>query len=1146
MRVPDRRRRRFAICLAIAGVTMLCGALTGQAAPPPLPPGQTTNFGPLRVNGQQTELTLVTGDRVLVGPASGERPAINVIPARDPGRDVVTFHIEQVAGDIFVLPSDVAPLIGGMLDRSLFNVTRLVEEGYDDAHAPSLPLIVQHTSTATSQSYDSVGLQHVRALPSVQAMAVRAPRARAEELGAALDHPDRGPLAGVTRIWLDHTVHATALDPNLSQISAPEAWSAGFDGDGVTVAVLDTGVDTSHPDLAGKVVDEVDFTGSADAGDRVGHGTHVAATVAGSGVASDGGRKGVAFGADLLNVKVLDDDGVGLASQIIAGMEWAAAHDARIASMSLGGGFTDGSDVLSQAVDALTASSGMLFVIAAGNDGPGQSTVTAPGAASAALTVGAVDANDALASFSGRGPRTGDLAMKPDITAPGVGIIQARAAGTSLGEPLNDLYTRASGTSMATPHVSGAAAILAEQHPDWSAARIKAMLEVTATVLPGLNVYQQGGGRLDIGKAISARIITDINNLDFGVSDAGTSGLSSKTVTLTNTGASKATLNMAAAVVGPDGAAAPAGTVTVSPAQVVLDAGESGSVTVTADPRGLAVGAYSGMLTATPDASGVALHVPIGLVRDTPHVQLTVHMRDQGAPATGSVHVFNVDDASRLTGPPSTPVSGDVSMRVVPGHYAIASQIMRFNDDGSIDTSSSVFNDQIDVTEDTEITVDTTMASPIQAAVAGRVTKIDNVVANYLRTDAKGNWLQSFPLAALNNPNLLKPSQVRVGQVGTATIGTASTYTQMRLIPADAPHGGVSPYAYDAVFRSPRFPNPATYRLSSSEVARFARVSEWFRALGDSDPGRYFEARAPLPSEGFARVSIADELQVPLNRVDFVDPDPEVNWQQYVARYSSANEVEYTEPVVSYRPNEHHAETWFGAPLRPAGLAARSADVMLVEAGGPWLQLDPPSERIGDLIDSENRHQRQALVSSAQDLRLYRNGQLLASDPDGTQPLILVPVDPAPARYRIERTIGPIAQLPLSASSRTVWELTSSAPVSAPVDVLPLLQVEYSIPLDISNRAAARLPLTIGLRVRQTVGAAASPVRTVKAWVSADDGAGWTSIPTHEADGRFSALVPPGALPWGAKISLRVSASDAAGNTVEQTIIRAFAVRGRG
>jgi subtilisin family serine protease len=228
-----------------------------------------------------------------------------------------------------------------------------------------------------------------------------------------------------------------SLDPNLTQIGAPAAWSAGLTGRGVRVAVLDTGIDTTHPDLQGKVVAAANFSDSAGVTDRDGHGTHVASVVAGTGARAAGARQGVAFGASRLNGKVLDDFGFGSESGIIAGMEWAAAQRAKVANMSLGGWPTDGSDPLSQAVDRLTASKRVLFVVAAGNFGPGDQTVETPGAASSALTVGAVDAADELADFSGRGPRFGDYAMKPDITAPGVDIVAARAAGTSLGEPVD-------------------------------------------------------------------------------------------------------------------------------------------------------------------------------------------------------------------------------------------------------------------------------------------------------------------------------------------------------------------------------------------------------------------------------------------------------------------------------------------------------------------------------------------------------------------------------------------------------------------------------------------------------------------------------------------------------------------------------------
>ncbi len=121
--------------------------------------------------------------------------------------------------------------------------------------------------------------------------------------------------------------------------------------------------------------------------------------------------------------------------------------------------------------------------------------------AAAALTVGAVDRTDELADFSSRGPRLGDGGLKPEITAPGVDIVAARAAGTAMGNPVDNLYTAASGTSMATPHVAGAAALLAQQHPDWKADQLKNALVSTAKTQPNQTIYaaRRRTGRPDAG-----------------------------------------------------------------------------------------------------------------------------------------------------------------------------------------------------------------------------------------------------------------------------------------------------------------------------------------------------------------------------------------------------------------------------------------------------------------------------------------------------------------------------------------------------------------------------------------------------------------------------------------------------------------------
>ena len=192
-------------------------------------------------------------------------------------------------------------------------------------------------------------------------------------------------------------------------------------------------------------------------------------------------------------------------------MEWAVAQGADVVSMSLGGEAAgDGTDPLSRAIDDLSASSKTLFVVAAGNNGGnGPDTITAPGAADAALTVGAVDSSDTLAYFSSRGPRLGDHALKPDVVAPGVSITAARAAGTSLGNPVDEWYTDLDGTSMATPHVAGLAAILKQEHPSWDGELLKDAVADSTVPVAGATAFEAGSGRVDAALAIADTIVTD-------------------------------------------------------------------------------------------------------------------------------------------------------------------------------------------------------------------------------------------------------------------------------------------------------------------------------------------------------------------------------------------------------------------------------------------------------------------------------------------------------------------------------------------------------------------------------------------------------------------------------------------------------------
>ena len=332
--------------------------------------------------------------------------------------------------------------------------------------------------------------RHFRLIPAT------ALRVKAGELKALEEDPR------VEAIWPDKPVYAL-LDVSVPLIRAPQVWEKGFTGRGIKVAVVDTGIDYEHPDFSGRILAYTSFVGG-DGKDDHGHGTHVAGIIAGSGEASGGKYRGVAPEALLLSAKVLRADGSGMMSDVMAGIEWAVEQGAKVINLSLGSpGPCDGTDALSAMCDAAVRA-GVVVCAAAGNDGPAPGTIGSPGCAREVITVGASDDYDQVASFSSRGP-TADGRVKPDILFPGVGIVSCRAGGTSMGNPVDDFYTSASGTSMATPHASGVAALLLQAYPDLTPAQVKARMMDSALNL-NLDPNTQGAGRGDALAALEAEI----------------------------------------------------------------------------------------------------------------------------------------------------------------------------------------------------------------------------------------------------------------------------------------------------------------------------------------------------------------------------------------------------------------------------------------------------------------------------------------------------------------------------------------------------------------------------------------------------------------------------------------------------------------
>lgn len=407
-----------------AGLTLAAGAVAPVSATTNAVGEKRAASGGAAAGG--VSVRLITGDRVTLSGGDEGGRAVSVEPGK--GRKGIIFRTLEEDGRLTVLPSDAGELVSaGRLDKKLFDVTALAAQRYDEAHTAGLPLIV-----AGAEGVEDPAVRRLTALADdgspgrrLDSIDARSVRVSSEDLGAFWKRlAPGGPtmnaaaVAATPRVWLDGRVSAS-LDRSTAQIGAPDVWKSGLRGERVKVAVLDTGADQTHPDLAGRIASAEDFSGSSGTGDAFGHGTHVASIVGGSGRASGGTRQGVAPAAELMIGKVLGDDGFGTESQVIAGMEWAAAQGAEVVNMSLGSDApSDGSDPMSLALNELSESSDALFVVAAGNSGPGTGTIGSPGAADAALTVGAVDRDDSLAPFSSRGPRAGDDGVKPDVTAP--------------------------------------------------------------------------------------------------------------------------------------------------------------------------------------------------------------------------------------------------------------------------------------------------------------------------------------------------------------------------------------------------------------------------------------------------------------------------------------------------------------------------------------------------------------------------------------------------------------------------------------------------------------------------------------------------------------------------------------------------------
>jgi len=1106
-----------------AGAVLIMGlVVTSQATATPIP----ASAAPPARSGPVRTVTLITGDRLTV---TGTRPA-RVAVRPGPGRAGIRFLTRTAHGHLQVLPSDALPLVNaGRLDPRLFDVTTLLASGYDDRRA-DLPLIVTYqagTANRAGAMRATPGAAVARDLPAVGGVAVKEHRRDAGAFwrGIAGTRAKAATLTGrISKVWLDGLRKPT-LDVSVPLIGAPQAWQAGYTGAGVPVAVVDTGIDSTHPDLAGRVAAAQNFTEDGDTLDHVGHGTHVASTIAGSGAASNGRYKGVAPDAKLVSAKVCQLEGCA-ESWILAGMQWAAADQhAKVVNMSLGGPDTPELDPLEQAVQTLTAQYGTLFVVAAGNAGPGDHTVGSPASADDALAVAAVTKTEQLADFSSQGPRVGDDALKPEISAPGVDITAARGKDGIFGKP-GENYTTLSGTSMATPHVAGAAAILAQQHPDWLPEQLKAGMMASAKPNPAIGVFAQGAGRVDIGRGVRQTVTATPASLSYGRQEwpHNDDKPVAKTVSYHNYGPSAVTLNLALHTTGPDGKPTAAGAFTLSAATLAIPAGGDATVTVTSDTRVAGPdGFLGGDLTAT--AGDLVVQTPVAVVKEVESYDLTLTNLDRaGQPATLYRSVlFDLDKGAFYD---VFDRSNTAKVRVPKGRYLLSTVI--FSGDGTRPDLTMLTQPVLDVSRALTMTLDARVGKPSSVTIPR--ADATQLVANVGFSQQTSAFGFGSTLVGQDFTGMYS-AQLGPNQRAKGFVSNISGQWGKALPDGSAPN---SPYAYLlSWFESGRMISGFQRTVTDRDLAT-VRVDMAAEATGAT--GEKVAFSSPPDGNGDGGFAASFPYDLPASRTEYYNSDGGVRWDGLFLQEVPGTDPNFPfpEPISDvfstptvYRAGHSYHETWNQGVFGPVFPERRYPDQWVTRTGDTML--------IGPSRYGDNAGHAGFGATDTAKITVFRDGtRIFEADQPGA---VVDALPPAAGRYRVE--IGTTRAAPFTLSTRTsvAWTFRSGHVSGDQPAALPLSAIQFQPQLDLHNTAKGAA-CVIPVVVTRQPGSPAGHTESLTVKVSFDDGAHWTKAFVFRlGNGGFAFTKCPSGHGF---VSLQASAADDRGNTVDETIIRGY------
>jgi subtilisin family serine protease len=1047
-------------------------------------------------------LTLITGDRVTLSP----RGAIGLVQSRK-GREALRFVTQsgqtvQGTRQTYVFPEDVVQLIAdGRLDRELFNVSQLSELSSDGR----LPLIITYTSQARLALAAPATATHQ--LESINGVAVKATEADAGALWDSMVTA-RTPAAAkaldpsIRKIWLDRRLQLV-LDRSVPQIGAPSAWSQGYQGEGIVVAVADTGVDLTHPDLVGRVAASRNFTTEEDR-DLVGHGTHVASILGGSGAASSGKYKGVAPGATLIAAKVCLVNGCQL-SDIIEGIEWASGEQgAKVVNLSLGGTDSPGVDPLEQSINELTEQNGTLFVVAAGNSGrPG--TVESPSTADAALSVAAVDRNEVIAPFSSRGPRE-DGAIKPEVSAPGVGIVAALASGSTIGPPIETFYTALSGTSMATPHVAGAAALLRQLHPEWGPQQLKAVLIGSAKRNPALSTYDQGAGRVDVANAFATQITAQPSTIGFpkALWPHDDDLPVTRTITYTNEGSSAVTLNLRIEGAGPAGPSLPAGLFTVSPATLSVAPGATASAQITADTSGnIPIGVYSGALIA--EGEGRTFTVPLSVEIEAESYDVRVsHIGTDGMPTSNYfAFLLRLDTPDSIQVPPA---AGEAVLRLTVGRYAADTTMF-----GAANTAI-IYHAPFTVSGPTSIVLDAREATPLNVKVPSPTATRTFALLSRQQTAGQAVFGSTLLSIGGNTPLL-------TNTIGGPVEGYLSYLNAQWADTTDLYLGAW--VARGAVITGPQaMPIHRTSTVRATYAAPLPDVTSSIAAVTPIVPDFFF-----ITTVGFSRT-------LPLQRNEYYYSN------EQSIRWSFLEQINLPQdgPWVlesdnrEFVPGRNYEERWNEPPLASIFPVEEPSPFWAYRTGGSLVFTVP-------LFSDSGGH---AGYIGATQIELFANGEKIGERSQGAGGRSIFSAAAERTEYRLQAS-GQQNSLPLSTSITAAWTFTSESSTDA-FTQLPLLSLQFTPRLNAKCQAFRGAPFAIPITVRQLTRTRSSEIhlKSFGVEVSYDEGQTWQRVFVRRQGQGYVALL--GHPQQGDYVSLRTVTKDYVGNTFEETVIRAYAL----